>query len=137
MQLSTLKSNIKTLLESTTGVTKWDTIQFSMLPSDAPKGYFQLNEITYGAMVSSDWLVGIGVASTSLSDLESQVFTILEAIENQFYYPNPCLAGGGIVNIQDSIQVEIPDTYANQSGITATDGFRTAITFMLTVKYSR
>lgn len=132
-----IENQLKSLLTSTTQVSKWDTIQFSMLPTDQPKGYLQLSEIEFGALASSSWLVGIGLASTSLNGLKAQIYAILEAIENLLYYPSPCLAGGGIVNITGPIQVELPDSYANQSGITQTTGFRTAITFEVNVQSAR
>jgi hypothetical protein len=135
--LLAIESQLSQLLTQVTQVTKWDTIQFSMLPTDSPKGYLQLAGVGYGAIASSTWLVGIGIASTSLSGLKSQIYGILEAIESQLYQPQACLSGGGIVSIDGQIQVELPDSYANQSGISQTSGFRTAITFEVSVQSAR
>jgi len=132
-----LKTNLESFLRSTLGVQAWDTIQFSMIPTDAPKGYFQLSEITYGQSTQSLWLVGIGIASLSLSGLDNQIATILEAIEANYYYPQPCINGLGALSIPGSIQIEVPDSYANQSGISQTTGFRTAVTFQLSISFAR
>lgn len=135
--LSQIEAQLTSLLTGVTNVSKWDTIQFSMLPTDQPKGYLQLSEVDYGSLSTTVWLVGIGIASTSLNGLKGQVYAILEAIESQLFYPSPCLPEGGIVSVRGPVQVELPDSYANQSGISQTSGFRTAITFELSIQFAR
>ena len=135
--LNQIQTSFESLLTQTTGVTKWDTIQFSMLPKEQPKGYLQMTQVQYGALSTSEWLVGIGIAELTLEALNARVYHLLEAIEANLYSPNPCLEGGGSVAINGPIQVEIPDSYANQSGISNTTGFRTAITFQATIQFAR
>lgn len=131
-----LRAGLLTYLQETFGIEKWDAIRFSMLPKDTPKGYFQLLQANFGTVVVTDWAVGIGVAATSLDSLWSAVDGILDTINNEMVLPQPCL-GIGNLKIQGPIQVEIPDSYSQQGGISATTGFKTAITFQLTIQSAR
>ncbi len=136
MTISQLRSNLKGYLTSVFNINKWDAIQHSMLPKDTPKGYFQLVDAKFGQVSDTIWLVGIGVASTTLDGLWSQVDTILDLIDANMIHPQPCLTFGSL-KITSSIQVEIPDSYVNQGGISVTTGFRTAISFQVTIQSAR
>ena len=131
-----LRSNLKDFLIATFGIPAWDAIQSSMLPKDVPKGYFQLVEADYGPVSRTTWLVGIGVAAVSLEALWLSVDGLLDVIEASMVHPKPCLAYGSL-DVRPNIQVEIPDSYVNQGGISTTTGFRTAITFQVVLTSAR
>lgn len=130
MNLLNVKSNLEANLTAITGVTNWEAIQFSMLPGDNPIGYLQLSQVNTGAVQELVWLVGIGFASITLNDLWSQVYGSIEAVQNSIGVTGGC-TGDGAYKLDGPIECEIPDSYVNQGEFTATNGYRTAITFPL------
>lgn len=131
-----LRSNLKGFLIDTFNIPAWDSIQSSMLPKDPPKGYFQLVEADYGPVSRTTWLVGIGVAANSLDALWLKVDILLNIIEASMIHPRPCLTFGSL-EVSSSIQVEVPDSYVNQGGISVTTSFRTAVTFQVVITSAR
>ena len=131
-----LRANLLSFLQETFGITKWDAIRFSMLPKDPALGYFQLLQATYGPVVVTEWAVGIGVAAVSLDELWAKVDAVLDTINDTMVSPEPCL-GFGLLKVQGPVQVEIPDSYTQQGGISTTTAFKTAVTFQLTLQSAR
>lgn len=134
MDLELIRDNLKAYLTAILGITDWDTIQFSLLPTDNPRGYFQVVEVTpSGSTVVSTWIVGIGIGAETLGDLNSQVSALVKAVVDNLGQNNTCLAGLGSVKLSDSIEIEVPNTYSQQSSISLTTGFTTSISFGIQV----
>lgn len=135
MNLQALRGQLEASLSVTTGVTSWDTIQFSMLPFEQPKGYFQLVELEPGRTTSTSiWMVGIGIAATSLEALHTQVATLVESVVSTYSNPQDCLGIGGNARLQGPLQVEIPSSYINENAVTTTSAFQTALTFTIAIE---
>lgn len=126
-------------LTAITGVTDWENIGFSMLPSDAPTGFAYLIENAPGKTTQSITMaVGIGVASTTLSGLFSACDGLMDAIATAYGKQRTTCDGlGGLVELVEPVQTTLPESYVNQNVTSATEAFRTVITFAvrLTVGY--
>lgn len=131
--MNEIHSAIESLFIDLFGITEWDSISFSMLPEDASKGYFQINEVQPGnAVNTTEWLVGIGVSDSTLDGLWEQVYGYLDIIKSQLMNRQQCLGNG--VAKATLVNVSIPDSYTNNSHLTSAQGFKTAIAFNLIVE---
>jgi hypothetical protein len=129
-----IKQQLKAYLTSNFGVTKWDAIQFSLLPKSDPVGYFQAIEVRpTRATVISVWLVGIGVASTTLDDLDTKVAELVSSIIDTFGQNPVCISGLGSMKLSEQVQIEVPNTYAQQSQVSTSTGFSTSVSFGLEI----
>lgn len=133
MDLRKLHNSLKDKLSQILEVWEWDTTQFSILPEDNSKGYLQISEMRPGPVYKTTWMVGIAVASTDWDDLWDQVYNKLEKINSQLVHPPPCIEPGGNLKLESSIEVEVPGSYSNSTGISNSDGWKTAITFALSL----
>ncbi len=137
MELRKLHNSLKYKLSELLGVYEWDTTQFTILPNEKPKGYLQLVQTTIGAVYSTEWMVGIAVADDDLNTLWDNVYSIVESINTYLTHPSPCIKPGGTLSLNGSIDIEVPSSYSNQTGISNTEGWKTAIIFSVTVQGSR
>lgn len=127
-------TTIKEQLQSITGVTNWESINFSILPDEDPKGFmFPLainpespsrSIVTYG--------VGIAISSSSLEGLTTESLLISNTIARSFSTRAIC-SDEGIIRLVGSIELEPPQSYPQQSNVSLTTGFFTAITFSIEV----
>lgn len=131
--ISELNTAFQTLLSSSLpSVTSWDHISFGILPNEAPKGFTMLMKVDPVSLSLNEyfWGVGILVSGTSKEDLDAQVFELIDNIILTFNKPRQC-TGLGRVEIEGSVDVEQPQTYAQQSNVSTTTGFFTSVTFMV------
>lgn len=134
LSINDIRLALETELTSIYGITEWDSIQFSMLPGEANKGYFQVVEVNPGRSVQeTTWLVGIGIAQTTLDALWVQVSMIVNSTITNFAQVNSCINGLGSAQLSDQIQIEVPDTYSQQSAVSVATGFKTAVSFGLKI----
>jgi hypothetical protein len=134
LSLENIGDALTTKLTDIFGIDDWDTIQFSMLPGEPNKGYFQVVEVNPGRSVhESTWLVGIGIAKTNLGDLRAEVSNIVNLTVTNFAQIDSCIEGLGSAKLSDQIQIEIPDTYSQQSSVSITSGYKTAVSFGLRI----
>lgn len=137
MELRKLHNSLKSKLSELLDVYAWDTTQFTILPNEPPKGYLQLVQTTIGSVYRTEWMVGIAVAHSDWNALWDDVYTILEKINKYLTKPPPCIDPGGTLSLNGSIDVEVPSSYSNQTGISNTEGWKTAIIFSVVVQGSR
>lgn len=129
-----IRSALITSLQAATGITNWENIGFSMLPTDSPSGFLYRMEMTASKTTKEVvFAVGIGVADTSLSGLFEQTDAMTDAIAANYGKQRVNCEGIGTVGILDTIREELPDSYVNQNVTSSTEAFRTAITFALKI----
>lgn len=134
LSITNLRTQLAAELTGLYGIPNWDSIQFSMLPADDPKGYFQCVEINPGRSVhESTWLIGIGIAEVTLDTLWATVSTIVDTTIENFAQIDSCIAGLGSAHLSDQIQIEVPDTYSQQSSVSIATGFKTSVSFGLRI----
>lgn len=113
--INDLNEQLKDSLTSITGVSDWFTIEFSMLPSEDPKGFiypivFQQTRTT----LEVSWFMGIKVADTDISLLNATCFQLIEALVNSTANPANCLTDKGNFEIS-KIDLEIPSSFTNEN----------------------
>lgn len=119
-------------LTLTTGVTKWDSIRFSLLPSDEPQGYVQPSRVSFTQTIRTTRYMGvIGLAALTLEELWADVEQMVSSL--QTYQRAQCV-GGMSGKLVGDIVIDIPDTYSTQAHQSSTSaGFKTSIAFELEV----
>jgi tetrahydromethanopterin S-methyltransferase subunit B len=125
---------IQNLLETITQVENWNSINFGILPGEDPKGFiFPLGvEINSPSRHIITYAVGISISEISIELLMSKVLEISGAIAKAFSTQAQCI-DGKIAQLTSNIDIEIPQSYPNQSNVSLTTGFFTAITFTIQV----
>ncbi len=126
---------IQSVLTNLTGVSNWDSINFGILPNESPKGYlFPLRVdpnspsrqvITYG--------VAIAVSGADLEGLGGICLEISQGLARAFKSGPVCSEDLGVIRLIGPIDINAPQSYPNQSNVSLTTGFFTAITFTLEV----
>lgn len=126
--------DLKDTLTAITQVDNWESINFGILPGENPKGYlFPLGVapsspsrqvITYG--------VAIAISSTSLQGLGETALQLSRTIARSFTTAVVC-SSEGVVRLIGNIDIEPPQSYPQQSNVTLTTGFFTAVTFAIEV----
>lgn len=125
------------LLKNTTPVQNWDSINFGILPGEAPKGFvFPMvvspQSLSYS---KSTYMVAIAISGTTLNGLSSAAMELALDILAEFQNPTICLPGdqGGSVKLEGDIDIELPQSYTNQGHISKTNGFFTSLSFRLSI----
>jgi hypothetical protein len=131
---ATIRTALIASLTASTGITNWENIGFSMLPSDAPSGFLYRLEMTASKTTKEVvFAVGIGVASTTLSGLFVLTDELTDMIAENYGKQRVSCEGLGTIGLLDGIREELPDSYVNQNVTSSTEAFRTAITFALKI----
>lgn len=135
MDAATARSQLLASLTTVTGVTNWENIAFSMRPTDDPTGYFTLIECEPNKTTQIfTFAVGIGVADVSLSGIYGQCDELVALIATAYGKQRQgCDGIAGQVGLLDPIRVEVPDSFPNQNVTSATEAFKTAITFAVQI----
>lgn len=137
MDFRQLHNSLKNELSEHLNIYEWDTSAFTILPDEEKKGYLQLVELSPGTKFSTTWMVGIAVAEKDWEVLWDSIYNTLKRINTNLVHPPPCISPGGNLQIIPPVEVEVPSTYSQSTGISNTDGFKTAITFSLKLDGSR
>lgn len=140
MDFSQIESDVIAYLTTVTGVTTWDSIQFSLLPQDESLGYIQLVEVPVKMNASSatvKYMVMVGFAAESLEDIKSLTYTVASNIFTNLTKPTVCFGSGQLSLDNPGVVIDIPDSDTTQNNITNTSLFRTALAFTLLVQITR
>jgi hypothetical protein len=135
MNITTQRELIKTNLESTLEVTNWDSVNFGILPNENSKGFISFGKLEKvdNSLSKSTWLVGVAVSNVSLEGLYTEALGIIQSAYDLFSNPTTCFSGLGNTQLASEINMEIPQSYAQQSNISSTNGWFTAITFAIEI----
>jgi hypothetical protein len=123
---------VKTKLSELTGIEDWEAISFGILPGEDPKGIVLPSSVSMvsQAKLKTIFMVGILISSQTLGDLSDTAQEIATLIGNSLGRAQVCLPGGaGLMRLVGEINIEIPQSYSQQSNISNTTGFFTSITF--------
>lgn len=132
MQIN-VEPQLQALLTELTGVSDWNTIQFSMIPTDTKLGYTQVvNAQPDKAKSRLQYLVVIGIASTSLQALKDEIDLLLSKLLPAFSNQGACL-GSGLAQLISQIDVETPDTYSINNNVSLNSDFKTSISLLIEV----
>jgi len=140
MNIAQIEQDLINFLTTTTGVTEWDSIQFSLLPTDEALGYIQLVEMPVGANQATTqlkFMIMIGYAAESLDELKTNIYLACENIFNAVSKPTVCFGSGQLSIASPGIVVDIPDSDITQNNITNAGLMRTALAFTLLVHARR
>lgn len=115
----------------------FDHISFGILPDEDPKGFMQLNSVNPQGKQSNNVsvLIGILYSSDTIEGLNSQIYSDIEIILDRYQgNQSVCLGNDASdVKLGSTIEVSMPQTYANRGRISDTDGFFTSVAFSLVV----
>jgi len=124
-------------LEEITGVSDWESINFGILPGEDPKGYlFPLSvEANNPSRQIVSYAVGIAISSDTLTGLSEASLDLANQIVKAFSQEPQCFlddsGNSKSLRLTTGVEIEIPQTYPNQSNISLTTGFFTALTFTI------
>lgn len=130
--IGSLKLDLENLLDH-----RFDHISFGILPDEDPKGFMQLDSVSPQGKQRKDVsiLIGILYSSDTINGLNSQIYSDIEIILDRYQgNQSVCLGNDASdVRLGSTIEVSMPQTYANRGRISDTDGFFTSVAFNLVI----
>ena len=129
-----LHTQLKASLTSITGVGEWFTIEFSMMPTESPKGFlypllFEVQKTTFTTV----WLMAIKVTSLDIDSFNTTVFSLIDSLIGATANPEVCLTSEGNFQISE-IDLELPKSYTNENIRSNVTAYQTVIGARITLQ---